>query len=785
MRTANFQKLLLLFFLMLLPTTLLASEIEEVIVTATKRGDTDIQSIAGGIHAIGGADMEAKGILDFEQFSASVPGLNFQDLGPGDKEYIIRGINGNGPAVVGAYFDEYVITANDQQDGGGKNAPIKLVDLQRVEVLNGPQGTLYGANSMAGTIKFIPRKPDTGAFDAYADSDFSDTKNGGFNYSLTAVINVPVVKDRLALRLVGWRTDNNGWIDQPRLQTGPYVFDGNAHNINDEETNGGRFMLRWTPNEDITIDALALHQDMDVGGSSRFTGKGTIAWPGQPPEIANLPGNPGFANLPGLAPLTPDRNFENADITVNPRSDDVDLFGITGEFRTDYGAFNLSVSRFKHDIEFVFDSTPVLLFFGVPIPGITVQPQSYETKMFEGRFASSFDGPFNIVAGVYYQKDENDFEVQVTTTDDHGHKVPWDPLNSNDALSAGGTAFFGRIRSDEIEQKAVFGEATLQLAEKWTLLGGLRWFKADVVSDQATTHGFVGAISVPEGEIIGSTFNGNPIGRLRQSGDTVRPKFSLSYQAADDVMVYALYSEGFRVGGTNNANQPFAPGIPGTYDSDELKNTEFGIKSRWLDDRLQVNASAFFIDWNDIQVEPRDPAAVEPFTTNGGGAKVNGLEWAVEFLPTDSLRFDFNGAYYFDHQLTEDQPPLIAASPFVITGLKGDKIPNVPELQLFGSAKYSTEVGGMPFSVTADVTYRDSTDTEFRADNPFSIHLPSYVVVDLFANLDINRHFSLGAYIRNLNDELAVYDGIGTFQDPESLVAARPRTYGVTLKWRY
>lgn len=785
MNSGTAKYLLLSAITVVFPAQIFAAEIEEVVVTATKRGETDVQSIAGGVHALSGDELDAKGIIDFEQFAGQVPGLNFQDLGPGDKEYIIRGINGNGPAVVGAYFDEYVITANDQQDGGGKNAPIKLVDLQRIEVLNGPQGTLYGANSMAGNIKFIPRKPGTDKFDAYADADMSGTEHGGFNYTISGALNIPVVKDVLGVRLVGWRTDADGWIDQPRLQTGPATFNGNAKDINTEETNGGRVMVRWTPTPDLTVDGLYLRQKLETGGSPRFTAKGTIAWPGQPPEIAALPGNTGFAPMAGLAALTPTRDYVNADITVNPRDDKVELYGGTGQYTTDFGTFTVSASHFEHDIRFVFDSTPVLLFFGVPVPGVTTQPQSYETTMVEGRFASAFSGPVNFVAGLYYQKDNNDFDVNVTTTDGMGHGVPWDPLNANDAFVAGGTAIFGRTRHDEVEQKAVFGEATWQFMDKWTLLGGLRWFDADVKSTQATTHGFLGNLSVPEGQIVGTTFNGNPIGLLKQGGDTVRPKVSLSYQATEDVMVYGLYSEGFRVGGINNANQPFAPGIPNTYNSDELSNIEFGIKSRWMENRLQFNAALFLIDWDNIQVEPRDPAAVEPFTTNGGAAEVNGVEWSAEFLATDNLQFNFSGSYYFDHELTKDQPALIAASPFVITGLKGDKIPEVPEVQLFGSAKYTTEISGMPFSLTGDISYRGKTNTEFRANNPFNIALDSYVLLDVFASLDISEHFTVGAYVRNLSDEVAQFDGIGTFQDPESLVAARPRTFGATVKWSY
>ena len=179
-----------------------AAELEEVIVTATKRGEFNVQSLAESVYAIDSSAMTAKNQLDFEDIAGSVPGLQFQDLGPGDKEYIIRGINGNGPAVVGAYFDEYVITANDQQDGGGKNAPIKLIDLDRVEVLNGPQGTLSGANSMAGNIRYISKKADSQGFDAFISGDLSETDEGGSNYTVTGMVNLPVVEDVFAARLV-------------------------------------------------------------------------------------------------------------------------------------------------------------------------------------------------------------------------------------------------------------------------------------------------------------------------------------------------------------------------------------------------------------------------------------------------------------------------------------------------------------------------------------------------------------------------------------------------------
>ena len=384
---------------------------------------------------------------------------------------------------------------------------------------------------------------------------------------------------------------------------------------------------------------------------------------------------------------------------------------------------------------------------------------------------------------MYYQDDENDFEVNVVATDGQGNPVAWDELNSNDFFG-GGTAFFGRFRNDEIEQWAAFGEATYEFSERLRMMVGLRYFDVDITAVQATTHAFGGAPSEVAGKIIGQTLNGNDIGQLKQDDSDVIFKASISYDINDDVMVYGLYSEGFRVGGINNGNQPFAPGIPDTYDSDNLDNYETGIKSRWMDDKLQLNSSLFWIEWDDIQVEPRDPAGNIPFTTNGGAAEGGGVEWAAAFLPLESLRLDFTGTYYFTRELSEDQPLLPGASPTVITGLDGDDLPNVPEWQLYFAANYSTNVFGRPLTLIGDVTYRDESNTEFRTDSPFNIELDSFTVVNLYANLEVTEQVTFGLYVKNATDELALYDGIGTFQDPQALIANRPRTYGAILRWQ-
>lgn len=766
----------LLFFC---SSTFAQEVLEEVTVTATKRGDTDIQSIPASIYALSGAALEEKAHFDFRAVATSIPGLTFQDLGPGDMEFIIRGVNGNGPAVVGSYFGEYVITATDQQDGGGKNAPIKLIDMERVEVLNGPQGTLYGANSMAGNIRYIPNKADTAMFDAFGDIDIHTFNSGGEGYTVSGGINMPFIKDSLAVRIVAYRTDNDGWIDQPRLEQtvgGVTTYDADVKDINDEETNGARVSLVWQIGENITFDMVYINQKSDIGGSSRFTAKGVTTWADNPPGA--------YAPLPGLPTLTPDDDYINSDVTTSPREDDLSLLGATFTFDTSAGSFVLSGSDYDHDIDFNFDSTPILLFFGVPAVGITNQPQSYNIRMLEGRFASSFDGAFNFVAGAYYQKEQQDFEVHVTTTDGNGGNVPWDPLDSNDFF-AGGTTFFGRFRTDEIKQKALFGQATYDFAERWQIKAGLRWFDIDLTSIQGNTHNFGGGANRPAGEIIGETVNGNLVGRIQGSESSVNPMAALSYNASEEVMIFGLYSEGFRTGGVNNSNQPFTAGIPPIYQSDKLKNFELGLKSRFLDNRMQLNATLFHIDWSDIQVEPRDPAGNIPFTVNGGDAEINGLEWGLTSILTDSLRLNFTGTFFFKHELTSDQPELPDAPPSVIRGLTGDEIPNVPDLQLYASLQYDRPIGDMTLSLIGDVTYRGKTNTEFRVDNPFNIELDAYTQIDLYANLNINEHFIVGAYVKNLGNEVGVIDGIGTYQDPEAIIALRPRTFGLRFIWRY
>jgi len=234
--------------------------LSEIIVTATKSGAASLQKVPIAIQALSGETLMQRGATSFVDFAGSVPSLQFNDLGPGDKKYIIRGVASTGASTVGVYYDEAVITAANSNDGGGRNADIRLYDLERVEVLKGPQGTLYGASSMSGTIRFITNKPKYDVFEGNITGEIGATQKGGTNYNLHGTINLPIVKDKLALRATGWLDDQSGYIDQPRIPA------GRRDNVNNEDVRGGRVLLRFNPAEALTLTASVTVQSLKSGG---------------------------------------------------------------------------------------------------------------------------------------------------------------------------------------------------------------------------------------------------------------------------------------------------------------------------------------------------------------------------------------------------------------------------------------------------------------------------------------------------------------------------------------
>ena len=739
-----------------------AQTLEEVVVTARKKDESSFE-IPINITAIGGDQLERLKARDFVDFAGSVPGLQFQDLGPGDKEYIIRGVNAKGPSTVGFYYDEAVVTASNQEDGGGRNVDIKLIDMDRIEVLNGPQGTLYGANSMAGTIKFIPNKPDLETFSSFLEADVSTTEEGGENYAVNGMVNVPL-GGSVGLRVVGWQFDNSGYIDQPR------VFAGPRNNINDESTSGGRVMLRIQPNDRLTLDVSYFAQHTEVGGSPRYTPEGVTPW-----STDGACGGPSCDFLHFLFPqaqavpgFTVTDDLTNTDITTNYWEDEFSIASLILNYQFDFGNLLATTNLFERDLFFAFDSTPILVNFGIPVPGITLQPQTRDVWSSEVRFSSDLDGRFNFVTGVYILREEFVFDVEVLTINPDGGPVGklqpgnFSTLDTN-AIFGTGNSFFGVHDTADLEQEAVFGEVYFDLTDRLELTAGLRYFQSDLRATAVEIHSFGGEPG-PAGDSTGDE-------------DALTFKVSMSYDINDDQMVYGTVSSGFRIGGLNRANIPFAPGIPESFDSDDLINYELGYKASLFGQRVRLSSALYYIDWSDMVLDQFDASGAIPFLTNVGDSEILGFEFNANASLSENLEFAIGGSV-IDAELSEDQIP----DAFGNNGMDGDSIPNIPTLQGYTSLSYrQTLSNGAEFSARADVNYRDGVDTKFNTASTYNVKLDSYALVNLAAFYEHNN-WLLSAYIRNVTDERAEYDAISSFQDPVGIIGNRPRTIGVSIK---
>jgi iron complex outermembrane recepter protein len=737
-----------------------ADVLSEVVVTADKRGEQSIQSIPTTIQAISGDTLERKGAVEFSEFSGQIAGLTYADLGPGDKKYVIRGITSTGPATVGVYYDEAVITGSNSNDGGGRQPDVRLFDLDRVEVLKGPQGTLYGASSMSGTIRYITKKPVLDKLEGYVQAEGSNTSAGGGNYNFNGAINLPIVSGTLAARLVGWSVQNSGFIDDIRIPSGP------LDNANWEKTEGGRALLRWAPVDQLDVVASATVQTLKTGGSSRYTPAGVLSFGDSPDTPA-----PGFPRVAG-------GDLKNTDLTLSPWDENMQIFGLTATYTMPTGVLTATGNYFNRRVDFNFDSSPILFFFGVPIPGITQEPQNRRIVSSEVRYASKLDFPVNFVVGGFSQREHNDFTVHVGRSNLFGlPRGPFSGLNSDDALmNPDGNTFFGRYDNNIIKQYAAFGEVTWTVTDRLTALLGVRYFHSSQESFQATTHPFGG-------------FTGSPVGEQTNSaaGNKTTFKANVSYKT-DFALIYATVSEGFRVGGTNQANLPFASDIPRTYDPDQLRNYEVGVKSDFWDKRVRLNAAAYALRWSNIQISTVDPTGAFPFITNGGTASVDGFELESQLLLVPGLELDLTGTFE-NARLTQNQPNTCfnpdgtPCNPN--TAFNGDRLQEVPKFLADAALSYSVPVSAaVTANFRADVQYRDATNSQTHTASTFNVPLAPYTLLNLRAGVDWND-WNATVFVKNATDKRAQVDAIRSDQDPLGYITVRPRTVGVTITRRF
>jgi outer membrane receptor protein involved in Fe transport len=712
--------------------------LEEIVVTGLKRGDLQVQSVPVSVAIMDSDRLEKLGAVEFADFARSVSGLTFVDSGAGNKRYVIRGINSAGEAQSALYYDNIPVTGlgGAATEFGGTQPDLALFDIQQVEVLRGPQGTLYGSNSQSGVIRIVTNKPKLGVLEGSVATDTSNTKDGGWNYGLRGVLNVPI-SDQFALRMLGYYDNADGFSDNPLR---------GLKDVNDQENSGGRVSALWQISDDTKLIAQVFYQKMETGGrplSRPYDGQvATTFYPAEGERKASL-------------------------ASLEPHEDESKVYALTLEHDFGWSDLTLAASRFDRDVLDVQDYTVSFGFFrflqgigvppfnsGFPIPqaGVYLAPQSSQLTTGEARMSTRFDGPLNGVFGVYYSDRNIDYTNDI---------VAANPATGRPDPSLGRVS--SRSLADEMTDLAIFGEATYQITDKLALTGGARWFDTERDLQAVTNFAFFSGA----GPIVEAPQHG-------ENRDTIY-KAVLSYQLTPTFMTYAQYAEGYRGGGTNASTVAY---VPPQYDPDNTVNYEIGFKSSWLNDHLTFNLAAYRIDLENLQVGMLfGPGGAFSGVGNVKGkvAESNGFELDITARPIDGLQLTLT-ASRIDATLVRDVPELGDVA------VDGAGLLNVPDVTGSASADYTFPMGSFEANIGTDVQYSGKVEHTRYDEDDFPTD--AYTLVNLRAGLSWSN-YSTTLYIANLTDEHAEINAFKSVNDPTRILTNRPRTIGLrfSAKW--
>ncbi|HKU15130.1 MAG TPA: TonB-dependent receptor [Steroidobacteraceae bacterium] len=714
----------------------------EVLVTASKRGATSVLDTPIAIQAITGEQLQAQGVTQFADYARSISGMSFEDQGPGDKKIVLRGMQSTGAATTGLYFDDLVITGNNRQDGGGRQPDPRLVDMERIEVLKGPQGTLYGAGSMSGTIRMITNKPDPNETAGSVHANASYTAHATDpNYDYDAMLNLPIVEGKLAMRVVGYQSSLAGFIDDPML---------GREGVNNARVSGGRVALRWLITDDLTLDAMWLNQNTNSHGAAYY----------QP--------------LFGL--------YEQHNNTESDWEEKMNAYNVALNWKLDSGSVTWSASRMDRDLFYRFPGARILCTLNaagfprstcwdpnsnptlVQFRASADQPQDRSIEVSELRYASDWDSPFQVVGGLFYQKEENNFTSRITDVNELGERlIGREHYNSN------------RIVNNSIAQKAAFGELSYSITDALIATVGVRTFQFRVNEKGQNLVTRTRAVEQP------------PVFTKSESEDTTF-KYNLKYNFTPDRMVYLNYAEGFRSGGNNEPDMATGTVLP-PYDSDSVKSYEIGAKGAFLNGSLQVDLAAYFMDWQDLQarVSAGIPGSQALMLGNVGSAEIEGLEAGLQAIPFDIDLTLGGNVTFLDAKLTEDGPfgpPNAQGVRAPLAGLDGDRIPNVPEFSGSVFASYGFDVASWESTARLDYQYVGNSYSDFNPTKPVYTKQGDYSLVNLRMAFERNQ-YKFELFANNLLDEKAIVSSSIDVRRPLEIIPLRPRTFGVGFGYKF
>ena len=788
-----------------LSSTAAAAEIEEVTVTATKRAQS-VTEIPYNISAMTGDTLERQGITDMAKLTRSIPGVAFTDKGPrsaavNNSVVSMRGLNvssasrdGDRPSISAPSVATYI---NDTP----VFAALRLKDIERVEVMRGPQGTLYGSGAMGGAIRMIQKKPQFDEQTINVSASLSkNSEADDFTNSTDVIFNVPI-SDTFAIRGNIGRLDQAGFIDSPRM----FELDANGvptygadilndpatftskEDTNDAEVINGRLAARWEPSESTEIN-LSYHFQRDEADGRR-------------------------------AQTTALGDYKLGNLIDEPFERDLDLVSLDVEVDMGFATMTAALSHYESEGTMIEDSTGPYENYLEAVLGSTLWSYYYGENGFdrylirserefsddgnvvELRLVSNDEGDIDWLVGLFYMKQDT-YSLQDDYFPGHDDYVtaleaepatahPWGlrPVNSQ----MPDRAYFFDNRG-EFEDKAIFGELTYHISEDWQVTGGFRYFEQEYKGTQEGGLAF-GNIQGFYAPTIGA-----PTTRKTDDEDTLF-KLNTSYNVTEDAMLYATWSEGFRRGGANPvpadlpAFSALSSGWLG-YEPDEVTNKEVGIKGRLGD--FEYTITAFKVEWDKPQLQTTITSLALIGVLNGEEAETEGLEMEFKGYLTDNLLVNF-GYTYTNAEITAADTyvhdildPFGAVSTNQV-GQKGDDLPSVPRNIASLSLDYFQKLdSGMEMIYHLGASYRDGTKTTTLPLNNNGIRLShaeldSITTVDFAATLDA-RQWKVTLFVDNLTDEEGVA-GInpvsyaGTFGEFESVAA--PRTIGLSASYTF
>ncbi|TDG13627.1 TonB-dependent receptor [Seongchinamella unica] len=729
-----------------------SAQLEEVVVTASKRVES-LQDVSMSISAISGESITRLGATDFNDIATTVPSLSLRSAGPGRTKLNIRGISaatGVAPTV-SFYLDEMPIQTISSGSSTSFQQTIidpKLYDLERVEVLRGPQGTLYGSSSMGGTVRLITQKPLVGENEGSVNLDVSDTDEGGFNYIVNGMYNAGV-GDNGALRIVGSYTDRDGYIDRMDRDSA-VTYD---EDVNNEESTTLRVAYRHEFG-DAYIQPFVFYQKTEMDGKPSYDGPHS--------EFEQV------------------REFD----APEPYEDEFTMANLT--YGQDFGSVSLLASLSNIDREFtnVEDITdPTFAIFGYVIDAVYADEKvELDDTTFEARLTSNSEDALTWLGGVYYKDSEADAGYRM--------QRGFDP-----AINEYGLANTQDLRT--YEEIAVFGELGYDITERFNITAGLRYLDYDYEQfKEDWGWAFTGGDRDTANELD-----------LSISDDDVNGKLTATYHFTDVSQFYGTWSTGSRPGGGNRtvprsedpANSvAYAcdqdlkalgiSGSPDSYEGDEVTNYELGWKSD-LTENIRFNGAFYLMEWEDIQqnITTSGECGVN-FTANLGEAESKGVELELVTLLTDN--FTLSAATGYTDAVFKETVESAGIS-------KDDKLADVPEWTVNVTLDYIIPVSYGEYFVVFNYNWVDDTlelpgkaSSDVSGNGIISGNVkPSYEIMDLRLGFASDNNWEALLYVDNLADEEAIYTysdalafNIGAY---DRTVRNRPRTIGASFTYNF